>query len=126
MKKIILAALVISISLAFTNAAVYAAQNDDVLARLDALEKENAAIKKELAARRENQVLREQKAALRPTSKRQAGAVGSAPVLSGNRTDGSARELPAMDITHFDLGIGYPAYPSGFGGPYGDGHYPGN
>ena len=126
MKKIILSALVISSSLAFTNAAVYAAQNDEILARLQAVEKENAAIKKELAARRENKDLREQKAALRSTSKRQAGDVESAPVLSEKRTDASAKEMPAMDITHNDMGIGRPTYPSGFSGPYGDGNYPGD
>ncbi len=110
MKKIILSALVVSSSLAFTNAPLYAAQNDDIAARVEALEKENAAIKKELAARRE------QKDALKRTSRPQAGAVGSAPA--------SGKQLPAMDITHQDLGIGYPAYHSGFGGPYGDGNYP--
>jgi hypothetical protein len=124
MKKIILSALVIGSSMAFTNAAVYAAQNDDILARLEALEKENAAIKKELAAHRENKALREQKAGLRPTSSRQVGA--SAPLSNGGRIDASAKELPAIDITHQDMGIGRPTYHSGFGGPYGDGNYPGN
>jgi len=126
MKKIILSALVMSSSLAFTNAAVYAAQNDDVLARLEAVEKENAAIKKELAARRENKAQREQQAAQKPTSRPQARAVESAPGLSGRPTDASAKELPAMDITHQDMGIGRPTYHSGFSGPYGDGTYPGN
>ncbi|HLX17933.1 MAG TPA: hypothetical protein VKS24_22310 [Bradyrhizobium sp.] len=116
MKKIILSALVISSSLAFANAPLYAAQNDDIAARVQALEKENAAIKKELTARRESKAAREQKAALRPTSRPQAGAVESAPA--------SGKQLPAMDITHQDLGIGYPDYHSGFGGPYGDGNYP--
>jgi hypothetical protein len=33
--------------------------------------------------------------------------------------------LPAQDIDHFDLGIARPRYHSGWGGPYGDGEYPG-
>ncbi len=124
MKKIIFSALVISSSFAFTNAAVYAAQNDDVLDRVESLEKGNATIKKENAARRKNKALREQKAALRSTSK-QAGAVESAPALSRKRTGDSAKEMPAMDVSHFDLGMPRPTYPSGWSGPYGDGEYPG-
>ena len=127
MKKIIFSALVIGSSLAFYNAAVYAAQNDEILTRIETLEKENAAIKKENAALRENKALREQKAALRSTPKPQpqARAVEPAPVLSGTRAEAPAKELPAMDITHFDLGIATPTYHSGWGGPYGDGNYPG-
>jgi hypothetical protein len=125
MKKIILSALVIGSSLAFTNAAVYAAQDDDIRARLETLEKENVAIKMELAARRKNKGQRDQMAAKKPTPKRQAGAVESAPVLSG-RTDAPANELPAADINHQDMGISRPPYHSGDGGPYGDGNYPGH
>ncbi len=33
--------------------------------------------------------------------------------------------MPAQDFDHFDLGIARPTYPSGWGGPYGDGQYPG-
>ncbi|MGO8912178.1 MAG: hypothetical protein ACLQDM_23015 [Bradyrhizobium sp.] len=33
--------------------------------------------------------------------------------------------MPAQDFDHFDLGIAQPTYPSGWGGPYGDGQYPG-
>jgi hypothetical protein len=33
--------------------------------------------------------------------------------------------LRAQDIDHFDLGIARPRYHSGWGGPYGDGDYPG-
>jgi hypothetical protein len=33
--------------------------------------------------------------------------------------------LPAQDFDHFDLGIARPRYHSGWGGPYGDGEYPG-
>jgi hypothetical protein len=33
--------------------------------------------------------------------------------------------MAAQDIDHFDLGIARPRYHSGWGGPYGDGEYPG-
>ncbi len=33
--------------------------------------------------------------------------------------------MRAQDIDHFDLGIARPRYHSGWGGPYGDGEYPG-
>ena len=33
--------------------------------------------------------------------------------------------MRAQDIDHFDLGIAQPRYHSGWGGPYGDGDYPG-
>ncbi len=125
MNKMIFSAVVISSGLAFANAAVYAAQDDDVLARVQSLKKENAAIKKENAALRENKALLEQKAALKPTSKPRAVAVESAPVSSGKRTDTPAKEMPAMDITHLDMGIARPTYHSGWSGPYGDGDYPG-
>jgi hypothetical protein len=46
-------------------ATAHAAQNDDVLARVEALEKENAAIRKENDLLRENKTLRQQNAALR-------------------------------------------------------------
>lgn len=36
-----------------------------------------------------------------------------------------ARTMPAQDFDHFDLGIARPRYHSGWGGPYGDGDYPG-
>ena len=125
MKRMIFSAVMIGSGLAFTTAAVHADQNDDVLARVEALKKENAAIKKENAALRENKALLEQKAALRSPPRPRAGAVASAPVSSGQRSEAPAKEISATDITHFDLGIGRPAYHSGFGGPYGDGNYPG-
>jgi hypothetical protein len=34
--------------------------------------------------------------------------------------------MPAQDFDHFDLGIARPTYHSGWGGPYGDGEYPGS
>ena len=36
-----------------------------------------------------------------------------------------AHRMRAQDIDHFDLGIVMPRYHSGWGGPYGDGDYPG-
>lgn len=36
-----------------------------------------------------------------------------------------AHYLPAQDFDHQDFGIARPAYHSGWGGPYGDGDYPG-
>jgi hypothetical protein len=33
--------------------------------------------------------------------------------------------MSAQDFDHFDLGIARPLYHSGWGGPYGDGDYPG-
>jgi len=34
--------------------------------------------------------------------------------------------MPAQDSDHFDFGIARPTYHSGWGGPYGDGDYPGS
>jgi hypothetical protein len=33
-------------------------------------------------------------------------------------------QIHAQDFDHFDFGIAEPTYPSGWGGPYGDGQYP--
>ena len=38
---------------------------------------------------------------------------------------GVVRRMWAQDVNHFDLGIARPRYHSGWGGPYGDGDYPG-
>lgn len=35
------------------------------------------------------------------------------------------RHMRAQDYNHFDYGIARPTYPSGWGGPYNDGQYPG-
>jgi hypothetical protein len=35
------------------------------------------------------------------------------------------QRMSAQDFDHFDLGIARPTYPSGWGGPYHDGEYPG-
>lgn len=36
-----------------------------------------------------------------------------------------AHRMTAQDFDHFDFGIARPTYHSGWGGPYGDGNYPG-
>lgn len=36
------------------------------------------------------------------------------------------RVMSAEDFDHFDFGIAQPTYPTGWGGPYGDGQYPGS
>src|SRR3982074_235654 len=65
MKKVFLSVLALgSICSSAANVA-HAAQNDDVLARIEALEKENAAIRKENAALRENKTLRQQNTGLK-------------------------------------------------------------
>jgi hypothetical protein len=37
-----------------------------------------------------------------------------------------AYRMTAQDFDHFDFGIARPTYHSGWGGPYGDGDYPGS
>ena len=39
---------------------------------------------------------------------------------------GYGRVMTAQDFDHFDFGVAEPTYPSGWGGPYGDGQYPGS
>jgi hypothetical protein len=39
---------------------------------------------------------------------------------------GHGMVMSAQDFDHFDFGIAEPTYPSGWGGPYGDGQYPGS
>jgi hypothetical protein len=34
--------------------------------------------------------------------------------------------MRTQDYDHFNIGIARPTYPSGWGGPYGDGEYPGS
>jgi len=41
------------------------------------------------------------------------------------RGPAAVHRLPAQDVDHFDLSIARPRYHSGWGGPYGDGEYPG-
>jgi hypothetical protein len=37
-----------------------------------------------------------------------------------------SHRMRAQDFNHFDYGIARPTYHSGWGGPYGDGEYPGS
>jgi len=46
--------------------------------------------------------------------------------LPGHGYHGPGRVMTAQDYDHFDFGIAEPTYPSGWGGPYGDGQYPGS
>ena len=58
------------------------------------------------------------------------------PAMAGSSSDGVHRghhhrysqvthHMRAQDFDHFDYGIARPTYHSGWGGPYGDGLYPG-
>ncbi len=60
----------------------------------------------------------------------------ASPAMAGSSSDGVhrvhhhrytrvAHRMPAQDFDHFDYGIARPTYHSGWGGPYGDGLYPG-
>jgi hypothetical protein len=77
------------------------------------------------------------------TALKLAAATGLALALAGPATAAayvSNRELPtvyrgpyrvthhmrAQDFDHFNFGIARPTYHSGWGGPYGDGDYPGS
>lgn len=45
---------------------------------------------------------------------------------AGTHSYRGGRTMTAQDFDHFDFGIAQPTYPSGWGGPYGDGQYPGS
>lgn len=45
---------------------------------------------------------------------------------AGEQSYRGGRTVTAQDFDHFDFGIARPTYPSGWGGPYGDGQYPGS
>jgi hypothetical protein len=45
---------------------------------------------------------------------------------TGEHHYGAGRVMTAQDFDHYDFGIAEPTYPSGWGGPYGDGQYPGS
>lgn len=88
MKKVILSALAIGSLTSYAGAAAQAAQNDDVLARIEALEKKVAALSEEKnAALRENQVLRQQNAVLKPATRPQATTMHSAAAPTASRPD---------------------------------------
>ena len=67
MKKLLIRALAVGST--FTGSAAFAGQTEDILARLDAIEKENAAIRRENAALSENKALRERNANLKSCKK---------------------------------------------------------
>jgi Legionella pneumophila major outer membrane protein precursor len=69
MKKAIFAAVLVSGGV-LTSSIAFAGPTEDIMARLDALEKENAAIRRENAALSENKSLREKNAALKSSSAR--------------------------------------------------------
>jgi hypothetical protein len=97
MLRIVLPALAIGSSMVFTPTAIRAAGNDDVLARLEALEKDNAAIQKENAALRETKALRQQRDTQRSvsaTAQPLAGLVPSAPASCEKQADAMTREGP--------------------------------
>ena len=56
-----------------------------------------------------------------------AASVNGSELPAGYRADHSrmAQRMHAQDFDHFDFGIARPTYHSGWGGPYGDGDYPG-
>ena len=45
---------------------------------------------------------------------------------TGDQYYSGGRSMTAQDFDHFDFGVAQPTYPSGWGGPYGDGQYPGS
>ncbi len=45
---------------------------------------------------------------------------------TGDQYYSGGKSMTAQDFDHFDFGIAQPTFPSGWGGPYGDGQYPGS
>lgn len=91
MKKRLVTALVLGMGAA---GAAHAASNDDVAARLNALEKENAAIRKENAALRQNKSLRQQNAVLRSSSTVQSQAAPKTDTKHSDPFGAFAADLP--------------------------------
>lgn len=55
-----------------------------------------------------------------------AANVSNDELPAGYRNYGQvSHHMPAQDFDHFDFGVARPTYHSGWGGPYGDGDYPG-
>ena len=75
----------------------FAGQTDDIAARLAVLEKENAAIRKENAALRENKILRQRNASLKsaPPAPQPSASVSAAPAA---HTRPSVFEAMAADL----------------------------
>jgi Legionella pneumophila major outer membrane protein precursor len=107
MKKIILSALAVGGLCSMAGQLAHAGQNDDMLARLNALEKENAAIRRENAALQDNKTLRarntELKSSVTPTvivtqpalPASPQTVVSAAPVINGDVFGAYAADLPA-------------------------------
>jgi hypothetical protein len=88
-----------------------AQESNDVLARIAALEKENAAIRKENDALRANRALREQNVKLKSGAKPEAAALGAAPISTGKRTD-------PLGAYAADMPLAYKAAPSEMRGQF--------
>jgi cell division protein FtsB len=101
MKKVILSVLAVASLGSFAGTVAHAAQNDDVLARIEALEKKVAALSEEKnAALRENQVLRQQNATLKPATRPQATAAQSAAAPIARRSDPLRAYASAPPMTY--------------------------
>jgi hypothetical protein len=87
MKKIIFSALAVGTVWACATTAVRAGQDENVIGRLEALEKENTAMRNEIAALRANKALHAQLATLKSSSKPQATAVQPVPVSDAKPHD---------------------------------------
>jgi hypothetical protein len=103
MKKALVGAL--AVGTAFGGAAV-AGQTEDILARLDALEKENSAIRKENVALSENKRLREQNSKLKSSSR---GTESTQPAPVSNVSAGKPEPLVATASATAERPEGIPA-----------------
>jgi hypothetical protein len=63
-------------------------------------------------------------ALLAPAMAANSGSYGTHPVYHEHYR--AIPRMSAQDFNHFDFGIARPTYHSGWGGPYGDGDYPGS
>jgi hypothetical protein len=101
MKKVILSVLAVGSLSSYAGAAAHAGQNDDVIARIETLEKKVAALSEEKnAALRENQVLRQQNATLKPATRPQAAAGQSAAAPNARRSDPLRAYASAPPMTY--------------------------
>jgi hypothetical protein len=95
MKRNIVLALTIGSTYAFAGTAVHAGPADETLARVEALQKENAAFRKEIAALRENRTLRERTKALNSSAPPQGPQTALAPGEKSSDPFGAyAADLP--------------------------------
>ncbi|MGH2548227.1 MAG: hypothetical protein ACRDHN_02495, partial [Thermomicrobiales bacterium] len=108
--KIIIGALVVGS--AFTAHAASAGQSDDVLARLDALEKENSAIRRENKALGENRSLRERNADLKTSSPQPVAQAAPAVVYAEKPAKGFTDKMTDFFGAYAaDLPVAYKARP---------------